>query len=259
MALTVSVTAVSVAAGRRPPMAPPQNSERDAQIVSFLPLVRVIAIRIARCYPSSLEVDDLANVGTIGLIEAVDRFEAHRGVPFRAFAELRIRGAMVDAIRKTDWVPREIRRRTNLVDDARRTLRHRLGRAPSRVELATALEVTPEVLDEVIGSTAPRRLVPLDAPAVEDSNTRVSDLIADTDALVLERWINDEDRGAVGEAIEQLPDDEREVVVMYYERGMKYREIGAQMGICESRVCQLRGKAVERLRKRVQLRASLAG
>ena len=254
----VSVAPVP-AAGRRPPMAPPAHSERDAQIMSFLPLVRVIAIRVARCYPSSLEVDDLANVGTIGLIEAVDRFEADRGVPFRAFAELRIRGAMVDAIRKTDWVPREIRRRTNLVDDARRTLRNRLGRAPTRDELAAALEVTPEVLDEVIGSTAPRRLVPLDAPVVEDSQTKVSDMVADTDALVLDRWIQDEDRGAVDEAIGQLPDDEREVVVLYYERGMKYREIGAKMGICESRVCQLRGKAVERLRKRVQLRASLGG
>ncbi len=253
--MNLAVCVTSAPAG----MPPAYPTDRNAQIVSYLPLVRVIAIRVARSYPSSLEVDDLVNVGTIGLIEAVDRFEAHRGVPLRAFAELRIRGAMVDAIRKTDWVPREIRRRTHLVDDARRSLRHRLGRPPDREELAAALEVTPEVLDELIGSTAPRRLVPLDAPADGETQVRLADMVADEEALVLDRWIDDEDRGAVDEAIEQLPDDEREVVVLYYEGGLKYREIGARMGICESRVCQLRGKAVERLRKRVQLRASLAG
>ncbi|MDP2313237.1 MAG: FliA/WhiG family RNA polymerase sigma factor [Pseudomonadota bacterium] len=233
--------------------------DRDAQIINFLSVVRVIAIRVARVFPSSLEVDDLINVGTIGLIEAVDRFEAHRGVPFRAFAEVRVRGAMVDAIRKTDWVPRQVRRRGHVVEDARRTLRNRLGRAPTRDELAACLEITPEVLDELVGATAPRSLVSMDAQTSSDTQTTVADTVADDEPLVLERWIEGEDRGAVAEAIELLPDDEREVVVLYYERGLKYREIGARMGICESRVCQLRSKAVERLRKRVQLRASLAG
>jgi RNA polymerase sigma factor for flagellar operon FliA len=214
--------------------------------------VRAIAIRVARRYPSNLEVEDLVNIGTIGMMEALDRFEAERGVPLKAFAELRIRGAMVDAIRKTDWVPREVRRRNHVIGEARRALQNRLGREPSRFELAQALELSPEALDDLLDSAVTRSVVSLDATVAGDSETTLSELVADEDRVSpSDAWIASEDRQAVAEAIELLPEDERAVMNLYYQHGMKYREIGGLMGISESRVCQLRGHAIERLRKRV--------
>jgi RNA polymerase sigma factor for flagellar operon FliA len=230
---------------------------RNAEILRFLPLVRAIAIRVSRRYPSNLEVEDLVNIGTIGMMEALDRFEPDRGVPLKAFAELRIRGAMVDAIRKTDWVPREVRRRNHVVGEARRALHNRLGREPSRFELAQALELSPEALDDLIASAVTRSVVSLDATVSGDSDTTLSELVPDEDGVSpMDAWILDEDRDALTQAMSTLPEDERAVMDLYYGHGMKYREIGLLMGICESRVCQLRGHAVDRLRKRVNLRSS---
>lgn len=237
----------------------PGRDSRNAEILRFLPLVRAIAIRVSRRYPSNLEVEDLVNIGTIGMMEALDRFEAERGVPLKAFAELRIRGAMVDAIRKTDWVPREVRRRNHVVGEARRALHNRLGREPSRAELARALELSPEALDDLLDSAVTRTVVSLDATVSGDSDTTLSELVPDEDGVSpTEAWIAGEDRDALADAISQLPEDERAVMSLYYEHGMKYREIGALMGICESRVCQLRGHAVDRLRKRVNLHSGRA-
>jgi RNA polymerase sigma factor for flagellar operon FliA len=230
------------------------SQERNRLIVTYLPLVRMIAVRVMRRYPSTLELEDLVNVGTLGLIESLDRYEADRGVPLKGYAELRVRGAMVDAIRKTDWVPREVRRRTHRVDDARRSLRQRLGREPDRIELSAALEMSPDALDSLMGTIAPRRVVSLDAPSTDDGRGTVADTVADRTALVLDKWIEGEHMGALDDAISNLPEDEQRVTIMYYQRGMKYREIGAVMGVCESRVCQLRTKALDRLRKRVLLR-----
>lgn len=227
---------------------------RNAEILRFLPLVRAIAIRVARRYPSNLEIEDLVNTGTIGLIEALERFEPERGVPLKGFAELRIRGSMVDAIRKTDWVPREVRRRNAMLAEARRRLHHRYGREPSRAELATALELSPSALDDLLDSAVTRTVLSLDAPVNGDSETSWSELVPDEDTpSAVDDWVAGENRESVVEAYHRLPDDERTVMSLYYEHGMKYREIGALMGICESRVCQLRGRAVDRIRKRVHL------
>lgn len=234
----------------------PPHVHRNAEILRFLPLVRAIAIRVARRYPSNLEIEDLVNIGTIGMIEALERFESDRGVPLKAFAELRIRGAMVDAIRKTDWVPREVRRRNQLLGEARRALHHRLGREPNRAELARALELSPEQLDDLQDSAVTRSVISLDAPVNGATDTPWADMVADEDQpSPMEEWIAGEDREAVTDAFERLPDDERAVMSLYYEHGMKYREIGALMGICESRVCQLRTRAVDRIKKRVHLHA----
>lgn len=239
----------------------PADTDRNQLILQFLPLVRTIAARVARRYPSTLEVEDLVNVGTIGLIEAIERYEPSRGVPLKPYAELRVRGAMVDAIRRTDWVPRDLRRRSQQVEEARRVLRRRLGREPDRQELAGALELGPEQLDSLLGAIAPRRVVSLDAPSTEDGRATLAETVADGALVALERWIEGESMEALSEAIERLPEDERQVIVLYYESGMKYREIGAIMGICESRVCQLRAKALDRLKKRVSLKTEglLAG
>ena len=119
-----------------------QNREQDTRqqlILDHYPLVRTIACRMVRRFPSCVDVDELINVGALGLMDAVDRFDPSREVPFKAYAEIRIRGAIVDALREADWVPRSVRRKYNKIENARATLHRQLGRDPSRAELAHAL------------------------------------------------------------------------------------------------------------------------
>lgn len=234
-----------------------RSSERERRIVEHVPLVRQIALRMSRRFPSHLELDELASIGMVGLIEAADRFDASRGVPFAAFAELRVRGAIVDAMRGSDWVPRAVRQKNTLLDATRSRLRQRLGRDPDRTEMATALEVTPEAYDNLTTAAAVRRLVSLDAPLDADGGQTLAEVVSDESDTADDRWMRVERSEVLSAAIGRLPENQRVVITLYYERGLKFTEIGQMMGVCESRVCQLRGQAVNHIRKHV--RAAMAG
>ena len=226
-------------------------AERERMILEHYPLVRIIASRMVRRFPSHIEVDELVNIGILGLIDAIDRFEAARGVPFRSYAEIRIRGAIVDALRDADWIPRSVRRRFARIDTARATLRTRLGRDPDREEMARELEMDPEEYDDLCGGAEIRRLVSLDTPIDEDGSSTLAEHVADDADPFLEQWIAEETRSQVSSMIEKLPDKERAVVALYYQRGLNLKEIGDMLGVTESRVCQLRGQAVKRLQARL--------
>jgi RNA polymerase sigma factor for flagellar operon FliA len=234
----------------------PSATERDQTIVTHQRLVRIIAGRIARQFACHVDIDELVSVGMLGLIEAVDRFEPARGVPFRAFAEIRIRGAIVDAIRQRDWVPRVVRQRYALIDRTRAQLRQRLGRDATRDEMACALHLTPQAYDDLVGASVVHRLVPLDAPADASDSRSLAELVTDDRPSATDCWIDREREEALVRAIERLPHNEREVIELYYQQGLRYAEIGRRMGVCESRVSQLRGQAIGRIQK--QLRGWMA-
>ncbi|MBT3222915.1 MAG: sigma-70 family RNA polymerase sigma factor, partial [Proteobacteria bacterium] len=122
-------------------------------VLLYYPMVRAIACRIHRRLPKAVDVDDLIGAGVVGLIEALERFDPDRGIPFESYAKHRIRGAVVDALRAADWVPRSVRRKADLLDQTRQQLRDELGRRPTRNEMADALEIEPEKLD-VLASKA---------------------------------------------------------------------------------------------------------
>lgn len=222
-----------------------------AKILAHLPLVRAIAVGVSRKYRSNLELEDLVNVGTIGLMEALDRYDEARGVPFKPFAEMRIRGAMVDAIRKADWVPRVVRRRNHLINSTRAAMRTRLQRDPTRAEMAQALGLTDEELSTLELGAVTRSTVSFELALGDGEGTLAEVLVAEEETSLMDTWIAAEERDLLAEAIESLPADERLVMSLYYERDMKYREIAALMAITQSRVCQLRTQAVARLRKRL--------
>lgn len=232
------------------PMTP---AERERLILEHYPLVRMIATRMVRRFPNHIEVEELINIGTLGLIDAIDRFDAARGVPFKSYAEIRIRGAIVDSLREADWIPRSVRRRFARLESARTLLRAQLGREPTREEMAGSLEVSVDMYDDLVGGAEIRRLVSLEAPIDDESGgTTVGDQVSDDTAVaVVEQWIHKETQSQVTGAIQRLPEKERQVVSLYYQRGLNLKEIGEILGVTESRVCQLRKQAVERLQQKL--------
>ncbi len=233
-------------------LSPQKQDTREQLILDHYPLVRTIACRMVRRFPSCVDVDELINVGALGLIDAVDRFDPSREVPFKAYAEIRIRGAIVDALREADWVPRSVRRKYNRIEDARITLHRELGREPSRSELAHALELTMAQFDALAGDAQVRKLVSLDNPVDDDNLTPLSERLSDDSEDLTELWCKAELRGSVVRAVQNLPKKERTAVALYYLNNLTLKEIGKVLGVTESRACQLRAQGVKRLKFRLR-------
>ena len=227
------------------------SSTREQRILQHYPLVRTIAARMIRRFPSSVELDELVNVGALGLIDAVDRFDPSRQVPFKAYAEIRIRGAIVDALREADWVPRSVRRKHNRIEAARDKLVFDLDRAPSREELAAELELSDGAYEKLEADARLKKLVSLDAPVDDDNDTHLIDRVASSDEDFLTTWEKDELKAAIVNAVHNLPRKERTAVSLYYLHGMTLKEIGQVLGVTESRACQLRSSGIRRLKFRL--------
>jgi RNA polymerase sigma factor for flagellar operon FliA len=244
----MSLVAATACASARPclPFAP---SPRQARIAEHYALVHTLVARMARRYPSHVDTDELIEAGTLGLIDAVDRFDETRGVPFRGYAEIRIRGAIVDALRAADWVPRGVRRDGAQIEAARETLRRREGREPSAGEIAGELGLPLETVNRQRAQGAPRALVSLDGPTSEDAETLLGEVVPDTAPNPHDRCESADLGRAAARAVEALPERERVVVQLYYEGDLSLKEIGGRLGLSESRVCQLHGAAVQRLQR----------
>ena len=232
----------------------PINAEynREQLILDYYPLVRTIACRMARRLPPSVEVDELINIGTLGLIDAVDRYDASRGVPFKAYAEIRIQGAMFDSLRGDDWVPRSVRRKVNRIEHAKKSLTFSLGRDPSRDEMADALEMSTDEYDALVRDARIKKLISLDIPTTEDGHTPLVEIIPGQDEGVDSILCREELKSEVAHAVSWLPEKERVAVTLYYMQGVTLKEIGEILDVTESRACQLRSQGVKRLKFRLR-------
>jgi RNA polymerase sigma factor for flagellar operon FliA len=231
-------------------VAPIDLERRNQLVLAHVGLVKALAIRLAQRVPASVEVNELISVGMMGLVEAAQRFDPSTGVPFDAFARRRIHGAMMDSLRGLDWAPRSVRKLRRDVDSAIAGLRHRLGREPQESEIAEALDVS---ADEYARMLEQLRTVEIAAVRqLDDAGAAaILDVAADDDSpqLQLERA---ELRAHVAQAIASLPERERQILSLYYEHELTLAEIGAVIGVGESRVSQLRSQAIARLRSRVR-------
>ncbi len=219
---------------------------RRKLIEDHVPMVRRVAYRLASRYPSCVDVGDLVNMGMLGLIDAVDRFEEDRSISFSGYARIRVQGAIVDEMRKVDWVPRSVRDRGDRIRVEKEKLRKGLGREPTEPELAKALGVSEERLRELADHSLIHNVVSMEEGADEDHS--LGDSIAhegDTPGDVLEA---SDFRARVRAAVGQLPERDRMIVELYYFKELGFKEIGQLLGVTESRVSQLHTRIMERLK-----------
>jgi RNA polymerase sigma factor for flagellar operon FliA len=225
--------------------------ERDALVMAHVDLVRSMASRLGRRLPSQVELSELVSVGVLGLIEAANRYQPSLGVPFDAFARRRIHGAMLDALRGLDWVPRSLRKLQRDVDGAMSRLRHTLGREPEAEEIAAALGVTPDDYEAKLDELRLADLAAVQPAGTGEESTGLLEVAIDDEGPYrqLERH---ELRARLAEALMELPERERQILALSYEQELTLAEIGRVIGVGESRVSQLRTQAVARLRSLLQ-------
>lgn len=224
---------------------------KEQLVQRFAPLVKRIAFHMMSRLPSSVQVDDLVQNGMIGLLDAIDRFEAGFGAQFETYATQRVRGAMLDGLRENDWLPRSLRREMRRVEAAIHELEQAIGRQPTEKELADSLGMPLADYQKMLQDARGHQLVYFE------------DLTGDGDEDFLERHFTDDGadparlledldmRQHLVDAIEALPEREKLMMGLYYEQDLNLREIGEVMGVTESRVCQLHSQAVARLRARL--------
>ncbi len=228
--------------------------DRDAMIRQHVPLVRRIAHHMIAKLPPNVELDDLIQVGMIGLAEALSRYEAAQGVQFETFATQRIRGAMLDELREGDWMSRSSRKSQKEIEQAVHRLEHRLGRSPLESEIADELGLELADYQSLLGKVRGTQLVYLeDMTHGQDEEEgflerHVADNGADPMALLRDQRL----RASLVTAIQGLPEREQHIMGMYYEHDMNLKEIAAVLGVTESRVCQLHSQAIARLRAKMR-------
>lgn len=221
---------------------------KDQHVAQYAPLVKRIAFHLMAKLPASVDVDDLIQNGMIGLLDALGRYEEGLGAQFETYAVQRIRGAMLDGLRENDWLPRGVRREMRRVEAAIQKLEHHHGRQPSEQELAAALDISLADYQQLLLEARGHQLIYIEDMSDGAGEGYLEHHVAATGldplALLEEASIQEALVGAIG----RLPEREKLLMALYYEQDLNLREIGAVMGVTESRVCQLHSQAVARLR-----------
>jgi RNA polymerase sigma factor for flagellar operon FliA len=221
----------------------------DALVMRHAELVKRIAYHLAGRLPASVEVADLIQAGMLGLLEAASNYTADRGASFETYAGIRIRGAMLDALRKLDWAPRSVHRKARAAAAAVRELEAEFGREARDNEIAQRMGVSLDDYHRIAHDAASCRITSLDSAEDDEDSAlgRVRDEGADPFADVTDSGF----RAALARAIQDLPERERLVMSLYYDDELNLKEIGAVLKVTESRVCQLHGQALVRLKARL--------
>ncbi|MGD8672059.1 MAG: RNA polymerase sigma factor FliA [Thiogranum sp.] len=213
-------------------------------------LVKRIAYHLMSRLPPSVQADDLIQAGMIGLLEASRNYDASQGASFETYAGIRIRGAMLDEIRRTDWTPRSVHRKARQVAEAVREIENQEGRDARDVEVAEKLGIDLHEYHRILQDATGCRVFSIDDAGVngDDAPQPVADAPRNEP---LDSLHNADFKAALAEAISNLPERERLVMAMYYDEELNLREIGDVLGVSESRVCQIHGQALIRLRARM--------
>lgn len=228
---------------------------RESFIKQYAPLVKYVAGKVAVGMPHSVEFDDLVGFGVFGLLDAIDKFDPEKNVKFKTYAVTRIRGAIFDELRSIDWVPRSVRQKTREIEDVIGSLEAQLGRTASDQEIAKALGVSEDEFVKTMMKISGTSILSLndlwfsgdenDKMSIGESIEAPSSLNPD---IIVEK---DEIRRVIIEAINELPDKEKKVLILYYYEDLTLKEIGQVLEVTESRISQLHTKAILRLRAKL--------
>ncbi|MCU0581579.1 MAG: FliA/WhiG family RNA polymerase sigma factor [Syntrophales bacterium] len=227
------------------------KKERDQLIMKYVPLVKNVVGRITARLPSHVvDREDLIHVGVIGLMSALEKYDANRNVQFETYARFRIRGAVLDEMRSRDWVPRSTRSKDNKLEAAFEKLQRKLGRSPDEEEVAEFLKMTMEEYFQLLDESRCISMISSeDLPGdYLDSLSREEMLETIDHGNPLELLKSSELRDGMKRAVNQLPEKERLVLALYYYEELTMKEIGKVLNLTESRVCQLHTQAILRLR-----------
>jgi RNA polymerase sigma factor for flagellar operon FliA len=233
----------------------PMSRAEPELIEQYLPLVRKVVMSLARHLPPQVDVDDLHSVGTMGLIAAVRRFDANQEKTFEAYAVMRIRGAVLDELRRLDSLPRTARAKARCLQEASSRLEQSLGREPSEDELSSALGMDLGDLRRMRNQVRPMNFVSLDnrQPSGGDQDADLHEAVADENQQTgSEHCQQNELVDILREKIDTLCTRQRKILSMIYFENMRLSEIAGMFGVTEARVCQIRSQAIANLRKQMQ-------
>lgn len=221
----------------------------EALIEDYLPAVRRQALSLKVRLPESIELDDLIQAGFVGLLDALSRYDHSTGVAFGAFANQRIRGAMIDELRSRDWLPRSVRRNARVMEEAIRNLEQRFRRPPEEREIAAEMGMKLEDYRQLLSDTNNGYILGLEELEEESGDLPATD---SAESSPIDNILEGENRALVAAAIDSLPEREKQLLALYYQEELNLKEIGLVFGVSESRVCQLHSQAIKRLRVKLR-------
>jgi RNA polymerase sigma factor for flagellar operon FliA len=232
----------------------PDEEDRDRILMQQLPQVRFLARRIHERLPRHVPLEDLVHAGVIGLIDALNKFDRSKRVRFGSYAKFRIRGAILDSLRETDWGPRELRRKARSVEEAHRKLSLELSRGPDESELAKELSISLTDFQHLLGELDSLEVGSLRVESPWDGKeVDLCDYLPNApEDTPFFRCLHSEMRALLTRVIAELPDKEQQILALYYFEELTMKEVGAVLGIGESRVSQIHSLAVVRLRSRME-------
>lgn len=229
--------------------------KRDELILTYTPLIRYIATRLASRLPPNISLDDMISSGIIGLIDAIDKFDLSKNVQFKTYAEFRIKGAMLDELRAQDWVPRSVRGKISQLEHATSAMEHKLGRPATDEELAQTMNISLEEFHKLLDETKAVSFMDIELLQQNTHELRGSNLsdFMEDDGLDPFLALNfSQVRHLVAQAITELSQKEQLVISLYYFEELTMKEIGLVLDYTESRISQLHSKAVLRLRTKLK-------
>lgn len=233
-----------------------KKAGQDDLVTAHAGLVKRIAYHLTNRLPPSVQVEDLIQAGMIGLLEASKNYDASQGASFETYAGIRIRGAMLDEIRRSDWTPRSVHRKARMVAEAMREIENAEGRDARDVEVAESLDISLDDYHQILADSCGARIFSYEelsevgevVPQRDGVSSRAHNQMAEGPLQGVEKG---DFQASLGEAIASLPERERLVIALYYDEELNLREIGQVLGVSESRVCQIHSQAALRLRSRL--------
>lgn len=218
------------------------KSIKQKLIEEYIELVKIVAGRMYNFYGSKIEYDDLVSFGIMGLIDSIERYDLNKNTKFETYAQIRIRGTIIDNIRKLDWIPRSLRKKSKEIQDGMIKLENKLGRTPSNIELSQYLQISLKELESVLSDISNFNMTSLEDLLVNKGEYNIkNDKSKNTPEQIFEKK---EIKKILSNTINELPKQEKIVISLYYYEELTYKEIGYIMELSESRISQIHSKAI---------------
>ena len=225
-----------------------QKSVRDTLIVQYIYLIRYVVGRVKVTLPATISIEDIAGYGVEGLINAIERYSPQKNTRFETYALIRIRGAILDRIRAQDFLPRSVRKKIKDIKNIQEQLKQELGRMPTTTEVANALEMDPDKVNQLLAEDTTMTSI-YEKKGSSDDSMEIIDTIQDTNKLNPQEQMEEKNvKQQLEKALQRLPERERVIMVLYYQENMTLKEIGAALNMSESRVCQLHAQSIMKLK-----------